>query len=124
MIINVPLTKLSGNPWQTRVGEPDAEYVKTLALDIAQNGLLQAPVGRLVTVEAGRMVNVAAHLLPRADVLEMKLHEGNDLMVQLAFGHRRLEAYKFLYHVRGAGNVTKGAMERAPEGSVIGLGEG
>ncbi|OGO66564.1 MAG: hypothetical protein A2029_01400 [Chloroflexi bacterium RBG_19FT_COMBO_47_9] len=40
MIINVPLDKITSNPWQTRVVEPDPAYIKELAWDIAANGLL------------------------------------------------------------------------------------
>jgi len=67
MITQIVLKDIESNPWQTRVGEPDEEYIKSLAYDIATNGLLQVPLGRRV---------------------------GEQL--QLAFGHNRLAAYKIL----------------------------
>ena len=44
MKISVPLNRIKPNPWQTRIAEAGAEYIKDLALDIARNGLLQTPV--------------------------------------------------------------------------------
>jgi ParB/RepB/Spo0J family partition protein len=69
MIINISIAKIDSNPWQTRVMEPDPEYIKELALDIACNGLLQIPIGRRI----------------------------DDNRVQLAFGHNRWKAYQWLY---------------------------
>lgn len=63
----IELSQIDPNPWQTRQGEPDEEYIKNLAYDIAINGLLQVPLGRRVGER-----------------------------VQLAFGHNRLAAYKWL----------------------------
>ena len=34
MIVNIPLTQIKPNPWQTRLVEPDPEYIRELALDI------------------------------------------------------------------------------------------
>lgn len=67
MITHISLEDIQPNPWQTRQGEPDEEYIKNLAYDIATNGLLQTPLGRKVGER-----------------------------VQLAFGHNRLAAYKLL----------------------------
>lgn len=64
-ILKVPLDKILANPWQTRSGAPDAEHIHELAQDIARNGLLQSPVGRIIA----------------------------DGSIQLAFGHNRLAAY-------------------------------
>jgi ParB family chromosome partitioning protein len=65
-ILNVPLDKILANPWQTRSGvSTDGEHVHELAQDIARNGLLQSPVGRIIA----------------------------DGSIQLAFGHNRLAAY-------------------------------
>ena len=74
--ILVSLELIQPNPWQTREGEPDPAYIKELALDIAQNGLLQTPVGR----------NTGA-------------------AIQLAFGHNRLAAYKWLNDVKDHSNI-------------------
>lgn len=65
------LDLIGPNPYQPRENE-DPEHIRNLAISIAQDGLLQAPAGRWV--------------------------EGR---VQLAFGHSRLAAYKFL---RDTGN--------------------
>jgi ParB/RepB/Spo0J family partition protein len=66
-ILNILLKDIEPNPWQTRTAAPDPEYIAALALDIARNGLLQAPVGR---------------------------HTPDDeTSVQLAFGHNRLAAF-------------------------------
>jgi len=59
------------NPWQTRSREPDATYIQELAQDINTNGLLQVPIGRLISVDG-------------------------EERVQLAFGHNRLRAYIWL----------------------------
>jgi len=66
------------NPYQPRSAH-DPEHIKALAISIAEQGLLQIPVGRL-TVEFGIGTRV-----------------------QLAFGHSRLEAYKFLHDTGNAG---------------------
>jgi len=66
------------NPYQPRSAH-DPEHIKALASSIAEQGLLQIPVGRL-TVEFGIGTRV-----------------------QLAFGHSRLEAYKFLHDAGNAG---------------------
>jgi len=62
---------IKNNPWQTRQRETDAEHIKDLALDIKKNGLLQIPIGRIITIDGAGAV-------------------------QLAFGHNRLRAYLYL----------------------------
>lgn len=81
---DILLELIEANPWQTRSSEPDPEYVKELALDIAANGLLQAPVGRMV-----------------------------DGRVQLAFGHNRWAAFKWLRDVQENSNI-EGDFSRLP----------
>lgn len=80
MVHHIPLKDVYPNPWQTRQGDPDPEYIKELALDIAKNGLLQAPVGRLKD--------------------QNKFDQ-----VELAFGHNRLAAYKWLLDVGEYSNI-------------------
>ena len=63
------------NPWQPREHE-DPEHIKSLALSIAAEGLLQVPVGR----RAGDKV-------------------------ELAFGHSRLAAYKWIRDVQPTSNI-------------------
>src|SRR4030042_3627952 len=62
---------IKNNPWQTRSREPDPAYIEELAQDIKKNGLLQVPMGRIISVNGAGMV-------------------------QLAFGHNRLRAYLHL----------------------------
>jgi ParB/RepB/Spo0J family partition protein len=62
----VPLDLIDPNPWQPRIGE-DHEHIKKIAESIAGNGLLQVPSAR----RCGDRY-------------------------QLAFGHSRLAAFKFL----------------------------
>jgi ParB-like chromosome segregation protein Spo0J len=49
-LVFVLLDRIQANPWQTRLGSPDPEYIQELALDIAANTLLQTPMGRWWTV--------------------------------------------------------------------------
>lgn len=86
-IIEVPLDKIIPNPWQTRVGEPDPEYIRGLAADIQANGLLQAPMGRLVDDEDQTLRN------------DLVIHNASlpaGMNVQIAFGHNRLAAFRWL----------------------------
>lgn len=76
MISLIPLNKIKPNPWQTRTGELDQEYIKELAADIAFRGLLQTPIGR----EAGEDI-------------------------QLAFGHNRFAAFQWLYNLRDNSDI-------------------
>lgn len=90
-MLNVPLSRIIPNTWQTRRSEPPTEYIEELALDIARNGLLQNPVGRLVDGD-GRPVSVS---WPE-NIVAMKLLESDGPTVQLAFGHNRLSAFHWL----------------------------
>lgn len=62
---------IQNNPWQTRQRDPDAAYIEELAADIKKNGLLQTPMGRVISINGAGAV-------------------------QLAFGHNRLRAYLLL----------------------------
>jgi ParB/RepB/Spo0J family partition protein len=82
----IPRVLIYPNPWQTRkefdtIGDPE------LAQDIAENGLLQAPAGRLVDTSA-RPVSVVVSTEEKY-LEQIQIHH---LTVQLAFGHRRLAA--------------------------------
>lgn len=78
----VSLERIQANPWQPRESD-DPEHIKALALDIAANGLLQTPVGRIVD---------GLHH-PIGEIADMADGEWS---VQLAFGHSRLAAYRWL----------------------------
>lgn len=90
MLVNVPISRVLANPWQTRVGEPDGEYIKELALDIAAHGLLQAPMGRVLWSDGvvNQSIGEQRYLL--------RMLEDGKCLVQLAFGHNRLAAYRWL----------------------------
>lgn len=100
MIILVPIDRINPNPWQTRFGDPDPEYIKALALDIAANGLLQSPAGRMVTPD-GRRIDSATH--DSGELTEILVDLDN--RVQLAFGHHRLTAYRWLNDVKNTSNL-------------------
>lgn len=86
-----PLDRILPNPWQPRESE-DPEHIKALALDIAAHGLLQKPVGRIVNGDG----------LP---VGEWNGSFDGRWNVQLAFGHSRLAAYKWLRDVQDNSNI-------------------
>jgi ParB/RepB/Spo0J family partition protein len=84
------------NPWQPRENE-DGEHIKQIALSIATEGLMQAPVGRWIFPDG-----TPARGMGSADLT------GSGLKVQLAFGHSRLAAFKWLENEFGiAGDWTK-----------------
>jgi ParB/RepB/Spo0J family partition protein len=87
------------NPWQPRESDPltgagNAEHIKKIALSIAQDGLMQVPVGRWVFPD-GKVV----HGMGTADLT------GNGIRIQLAFGHSRLAAYKWLEELKDHSNL-------------------
>ena len=86
--IEVKLEYVLANPWQPRENE-DPEHIKNLAISIFQQGLMQVPVGRWVN-PAGKF----APDVERGNPIDMLVEAG--FRVQLAFGHSRLAAYKYL----------------------------
>ncbi|MAT45345.1 MAG: hypothetical protein CL609_23700 [Anaerolineaceae bacterium] len=115
--ILVPLEAIQANPWQPRESE-DQDHIQALAMSIHEDGLLQKPVGRLVT--AG---NHAAFALSDIDFYGMKLNlramladatpakawekvfAPHKLQVELAFGHSRLAAYQRLREAQEISDV-------------------
>jgi ParB/RepB/Spo0J family partition protein len=83
----IPLELVIANPWQTRTAL-DPEHIAALAADIETNGLLQAPVGRLV--ENGTPVSLGAGAY--GGVVTW-IRENSGRAIQLAFGHNRLGAF-------------------------------
>jgi ParB family chromosome partitioning protein len=81
------------NPWQPRE-QIDPEDVKKLALSIAKDGLMQAPEGRWVFPDG-----TPARGMGSADLT------GSGLRVQLAYGHSRLEAFRWLEVVKSHSNL-------------------
>lgn len=72
----IPLDQLDPNPWQPRTRE-DAAHIQKLAMSILEQGLLQIPTARPHPTEPGRY--------------------------QMAFGHSRLAAYRWLRDTGHAG---------------------
>lgn len=90
MYINVPLDQIDDNPFQRRQDYGD---VAGLAADIKAHGLLQTPIGRLVYTH-GEVITGHDLTLARNRILADGFPAG--LRVQLAFGHRRLRAFRHL----------------------------
>lgn len=114
--IEIRLEYILPNPWQPREKE-DPEHIKKIALSIASDGLMQAPVVRLVDADGrGREINeVFAKLEPSETVAVIWDRVFNVLgcRVQLAFGHSRLAAYKWLEEVKASSNLV-GDWSRIP----------
>ena len=89
MLIHVPLNFIDDNPFQRRQDYGDVE---SLATDIAANGLLQMPVGRLLDAD-GQTV-VMPHNFPQHSITD--LFDIRGCRVQLGFGHRRKRAWAHL----------------------------
>jgi len=87
MLASIPIDKLQGNPFNTR---RDMGDIEKLARSILASGLLQVPPGRVMSGdEPMALVNMSGDWVRKMAV--------NDLMtVQLAAGHRRLEAFRWL----------------------------
>ena len=100
MLIFVPLTQIDDNPYQAR-----QEYGDTadLASRIAAArdsypetfGLMQIPRGRIIGPSGAPLPNDDVALFKRVGTLEKDLADGL-FTVQLAFGHRRLRAFRYL----------------------------
>ena len=86
MLINVPIDQIDPNPFQTRQDYGD---IAALAADIDRRGLQQIPRGRLITKDG--------FVIKGTSALELNPNEMfKSYRVQLAFGHRRLRAYRYL----------------------------
>src|SRR3972149_9141015 len=101
-IRQIPLDKVTANPWQTRRGDPDPVYIQSLAFDIAANGLLQIPIGRMLDDKGSPVgaVQIEAH---GGEVSYLADNPG--AVGQLAFGHNRLAAYCWLFALRGNSEI-------------------
>jgi len=86
--IMAPLEFIAPNPFQPRQSE-DAGHIRRLALSIANDGLLQIPLGRLID-PTGQPTGSEA---PGDDWPQVF---ARGYRIQLAFGHSRLAAYRFL----------------------------
>lgn len=101
MLIHVPLDQIDDNPFQRRQDYGDVE---SLAADIEARGLLQIPRGRLIYLRGEVIPDEAA----RGACYRIET-DGfpAGLAVQLAFGHRRLRAYRSLAAAAVAGGLLK-----------------
>lgn len=89
----VELGRIDPNPWQVRMGE-DEGHVRQIAASIAEQGLMQWPMGRVVKRDlVGGWVVIDPDLY--GGVGEA-LKDEPEARVQLAFGNTRLAAYKLL----------------------------
>lgn len=103
----VPLPKLEDNPYQTRQRN-DVDHVLNLAASVVQmapslpdtKGLQQLPIGRLVRYADG--YTYPPEVYDDVDAVR-ELLAGDDLVVELAFGHSRRLA--FLVLANGAATV-------------------
>ena len=102
------LDLIDANPWQPRQSE-DPEHIKKIALSIAEDGLLQTPVGRWAH-PSGKPMPSAAGYEPD-DFAALMIATG--WHVQLAFGHSRLAAYKWIVDVQDHSNI-EGDYSRSP----------
>ncbi len=85
---DIALELIDPNPWQPRTSE-DPETVEKIGLSIQTDGLLQPPVARQV---------------PPSNSPQMGEHNLGGVRYQLAFGHTRLAAFRWLKerHLNGA----------------------
>lgn len=91
----IDLELIDPNPYQPREKE-DAMHVKNVALSIAERGLMQVPMGRLV---------MNGELMGLPGDIRAELDDG--CRIQLAFGHTRLAAYKWLRDVGPHSNIER-----------------
>jgi len=87
-IVNVPLERITDNPYQLRTTY-DPAATQELASSISTNGLLQPPLGRIVL--KGQVLDPEQY----GGVLPC-LNTEPDAIIQLVFGHRRKRAYEHL----------------------------
>lgn len=87
----VPLHLIQDNPWQTRLAL-HKEHIAALAADIQKNDLRQPPMGRIMQANGQPLTD--------APVLDENGYpvgfSDGSLIVQLAFGHNRVAAFRLL----------------------------
>lgn len=92
-IVLAPLEVIKSNPFQPREME-DEEHIQKLAQSIAEDGLLQTPVGRLIDGDGDP--EPFAEALQQTGEDKKTLFDRNCYGVELAFGHSRLAAFRLL----------------------------
>lgn len=103
----VPLAVIKPNPYQPREAE-DQEHINDLAISIEAQGLLQNPVGRLLDAQGAPCRVEAAYKHAQGDSDKFFTELG--CSVELAFGHSRVAAFRYL---SDTGNL---GYERIPVG--------
>lgn len=84
-IYQIPIDRIEPNPWQPRL-ELDEDYVKELAQDIAANGLIQPPTGRV-------LFNGEALDCTKYDPIRALISNPHAVL-QIVVGHNRVEALR------------------------------
>lgn len=92
MLVHVPIGQIDDNPFQKRQDYGD------LAADIQQRGLLQIPRGRILD-------HNAQCITPEGSLSITELFDLRGYRVQLAFGHRRLRAFRHLSETAAGWNT-------------------
>jgi ParB-like chromosome segregation protein Spo0J len=110
MQMMIDLDRVLPNPWQPREDE-DPEKIRVLAESIASHGMLQLPVGRLFRHEDN-----SAACLDEVDELHNFGLQKAGIKLQLAFGHSRLAAYKYLrtHGIAGQNGSRPGQWDQIP----------
>lgn len=115
MFTHVPLSLIENNPYQSRIdyGAIDelAENIQSqLGTYPGSSGLLQVPTARAILTNDkhpnGKILN-AAEVILKTQNARLKSEPG--LRVELAFGHRRKQAFDHL-HANGAAGYESGTM--------------
>lgn len=88
-IVRIPLSRIEDNPYQPRTTYAGIEE---LADSIEEDGLLQYPVARL----AKKGVHYSAVGFDTTEAVQGLLEDDPDVVVQLAYGHRRIRALRRL----------------------------
>lgn len=93
MAIQVPLSRIEPNPWQTR-SSYDEEHIKKIALSVLRHGLQQLPQGRVVLMLGGEpaVQTLDRDTLTDQETIDTLFERAEDASVQLAFGHNRRRA--------------------------------
>jgi ParB-like chromosome segregation protein Spo0J len=99
-MILIPLDRIQDSPFQTRQHYDEAS-IESLADSIERGGLDQVPKARLLDSDS----LAASHMYPSLSVDGWPEYSGG-LRVQLAFGHRRLRAFRLIAERRAGDLVT------------------
>jgi ParB/RepB/Spo0J family partition protein len=96
MLANIPLNRIDDNPFQARVQYSGIADLAKSILDLREarpetKGLINPPVGRLVNAQGEPLI-----VKPNKQDLIDFLSENQNVRIQIAAGHRRLRAFRYL----------------------------